>query len=1735
MLIAWFALPAPAQSIARPSHPQRAAQFEAMRQRDENGVIATNGLINAIQQAQQMNYDATVWPGGDTPVVFKSGPRPKIAGLSTNNWEWLGPGNIGGRIRAIVIHPTVPTTMWVGGVGGGVWKSTNGAASFFPCNDWMANLSVCSLTLDPTDPNTLYAGTGEGFGNADAIRGNGIFKTADGGNTWTQFTTYATQNNINRLSICPTNHLILLAATGNGIWRSTNGGTNWTQTYSAASVKQLAFHPTNGSQAIATPDGTALYSTDGGQTWTSATGLGAGGRIEFAYALSSPNIVYASQNTNEGSLYVSTDGGVTYTLRNTGTNYLEAQGWYGNCIWVDPTNPNNLVVGGIDTWRSMDGGNTLTPISDWVYNQSKQLNDVNASAHADHHALVGAPGFDGVSVTALYDGNDGGLVVATNIYTVTTTNGWNNLNHNLGITQPFGIAANPTTLTTIIGSQDNGSTRFTTVGGVNGWHLWSGGDGGFCAADPTDPNYFYGEYVNLQIYRSTDGAQTSSYIYGGSLTDAGIADAGVPDGYDDDDPNAPTAANFIAPFILDPNYASTMLAGGSNLWRTVNVKAATPAWTNIKTGIASGSFISAIAVAPGNSDIIWVGHNDGSVYATTNGTSATPTWVQKDLGSPNLPNRYCNRLAIDPTNPNIVYAAFGGFSADNLYRTSDGGTTWTNLAGSLPAAPIYSIVIASFNHNYIYVGTEVGVFGSANAGASWSTANEGPANVQVLELAWARNYLLAATHGRGAYRLALGPPTVAVTPVTVTTTTGQNVTFTATPIGAPTLTVQWQYDGSNIAGTTGSTLTLTNLQTTNSGRYTITVSNGQGAASATATLTVIEPPPYQNQTAATGPTAYYRLNETSGTTAYDVIAGNNGTNNGSIVLGVTGPTPTAVPGFESGNTAYSFSGSGTSVSLPALNLTSNITLTAWVQPAAAQSANYPGVVSWSGGGNTISLGFGNGNNRLTYVRNGSVYSSSSLVVPTNQWTFIALALSPTNAVLYMATNSSLIGYNTGTTNPALTSFTSTGYLGKNPYASYNGSIDEVGIYNQLLTPAQLTNLVAAATTALPTVTLTAPADGSGYLAPATINLTASVVTNGHSIQKVQFYNSASLLAESTTPPYAYTYSSAPHGLYTFLAKVVYDGGNALSSLPVNVSVTNLPPIAVADATNTVKNAAVTINVLANDSDPNGYVLTVQSVTPPSNGSTAIVGTNILYTPTTGFTGTDTFSYTCFDGHFDTASATVTVTVNQPSPPNLVNDTATTTQNTSVTIPVLANDTDPYNLPLAIQSITQPTRGSAAIAGTNVVYTPNNYWYGLDTFTYTANDDYGPNATATVSVTTPYTNYPSTFTNAVLSAGPVAYWRLNETSGTTAHDSVGSYNGTNNGSLVFAVSGPTPPAFPGFESGNTAYQFNGTNTSVSIPALNLNTNTVTVTAWVKCNGTEGYYPGIFTWAGTGINRGQFLFGNSNNAVGLYWNGNFQVSSLIVPGNQWTFVALVISPTNSVIYMATNSTLASWTNGTANTVAAFNGPAYLGNSPYSRYNGAMDEVAIFNQSLTGSEISGLLAAALTGLPAVALTAPTNGSIFSSASNITLTASVTTNGYHTVEKVQFFTNATLLAESGTAPYQFNWSGAPSGSYAVTAKLLYDGGSILSSAAANITVTNAATVATNPTNILATISGTNLVLSWPGDHTGWTLQAQTNSLATGLGTNWVDVPGSTSVNAVTNVIIPTNGSVFYRLQYTP
>ena len=738
----------------KPDNPGEAIAFRLSQLKNEKGVIPSNALKKADLQIELMRSTQSL-----------SG-----ANVTAPDWEWVGPGNIGGRVRSIVINPDNPDIMFAGSVSGGIWRSDNAGISWSPVDDFMASLAVSTLVIDPGNPDTLYAGTGEGFFNADGIRGAGIFKSTDGGITWLQLS--ATNNSdftyVNRLSISPVDSNIILAATRNsGIWRSTDAGVSWSQVLSFFGAADVDFQPGSGAYAIASGYyGGTYFSSDSGITWNTAGNMPSRSwveRVEVAYSPSNPNIAYASVNTNGGLIYRSTNGGASYTLVNAGnSNQLGNQGWYGNALWVDPTNENIIIVGGLDLWRSTNAGSSLTKISQWW--------SAPASAHADHHFVVAHPGFNGSTNKTVYFGNDGGVYRTDNVYTVIGTNGWQELNNNLGITQFYGAAGNATSGVIIGGTQDNGTLQYT--GGTETWDAMFGGDGGWCAADPDDPNYFYGEYVYLRIHRSTNGGTSSNYIY------SGLADA-------END-----RANFIAPFILDPNDSNTLLAGGQSLWRSNNVKAATPFWSDIKSPNSGSSNISAITVAKGNSDVIWVGHNNGDIYKTTNGTAASPTWNQVNSG---LPHRTVMRIAVDKNDHNNVYATFSGFSSDNIWRSTDGGSTWgaaNGLGGTqLPSAPIRSVVFHPNNSNWLYVGTEVGIFTSEDSGDNWFLSNNGPANVSVDDLFWLNDdTLVAATHGRGLYKATipidtLDQPTLLAPSGIISNTTP---TFSWNPIAAAT-------------------------------------------------------------------------------------------------------------------------------------------------------------------------------------------------------------------------------------------------------------------------------------------------------------------------------------------------------------------------------------------------------------------------------------------------------------------------------------------------------------------------------------------------------------------------------------------------------------------------------------------------------------------------------------------------------------------------------------------------------------------------------------------------------------------------------------------------------------------------------------------------------------------------------------------------------------------------------------
>jgi photosystem II stability/assembly factor-like uncharacterized protein len=718
--------------------------------------------------------------------------RTQPGGIVT--WQELGPGNVGGRTRAIVIDPVDPDILYAGGVAGGVWKTTDGGASWIALDDAMLNLAVTTIVMDPNDRNTLYAGTGEGFFNIDAVRGLGIFKTTDAGATWTRLA--STDNSdfyyVNELAISPNTSNRIYAATRAGLLVSNDAGGSWTLTRATATsfvgCTDVAVRSDVSPDVVLAAFGSFVpeglfRSTDNGVTWAQV-GFGSDltsveqGRIELAFAPSDNNIVYAcianngDLGTPTGTLVDvvrSTDGGLTWSNRVNfadpndinpwlltnhifvngcaGTN-VGSQGWYDNVIAVDPTDPDRVWVGGIDAFRSENGGTDWELFSYWYIDGG-----FPQGLHADQHAIVFHPGYDGATNQTVYFGNDGGVYRSDNVLAATSIDGcpeleedladitFVDLNNGYGTTQFYNGDSAVGLDRFAGGTQDNGTNLVDSAGTPNAWFEIVGGDGGYTEIDPTDPDIIYAEVQFFpEIRKSVDG--------GATFVDAvtGITD---------------TDGLFITPFEMDPSDPLTLWTGGSRPWRTTNGAAS---WTLGSADVADplplSDRISAIAVAPTDSEVVYLGFENGTVARTSNGRAATPTWSEFD-GSNGLPLGYVSSVAVDPTDADTAYATYSTFGIDHVFRTTDGGTTWVSIDGvaetGIPDIPVHWLAIKPDNSQNLYAGTEIGVFVSENGGGDWAPANIGFPRTVVETLEFPTpTRIVAYTHGRGAFLADLG-------------------------------------------------------------------------------------------------------------------------------------------------------------------------------------------------------------------------------------------------------------------------------------------------------------------------------------------------------------------------------------------------------------------------------------------------------------------------------------------------------------------------------------------------------------------------------------------------------------------------------------------------------------------------------------------------------------------------------------------------------------------------------------------------------------------------------------------------------------------------------------------------------------------------------------------------------------------------------------------------------------------
>ena len=765
---------------ARHDAPDAAARYRALKQQGTDDPFRS--LAEAREAMRRLPVHSTA-----LDQLVDAQPRSNVSPLG--RWEFLGPGNIGGRTRVLVINPDQPHVMYTGGVSGGVWKTTTAGLSWAPIGDDLANIAINSLVMHPTDRNTLYAGTGEGYfretvrGTALPLRGDGIFVTRDAGETWTRLTATANTNfhYVNDLAVSTKDPNRIYAATRTGVWRSSDAGATWTHVLPVTvtgGCLDLA-HRTNASgdylfAACGTFEQSTVYRARNAETnaaWEAVLSQPNMGRTTLAIAPSNPSVVYALAATNEegvkyqgllGVFRSQNDGDAgSWETRQSNegngigpnllTNLITASqeecglqaeyitmGWYCNTIAVDPVDADRVWVGGVDLFRSDNGGRTWGVASYWWGEQGTDPSFV----HADQHAIVFHPRYDGSTVRTAYFTNDGGLYRTDDALAPVSTGPeaacgsrdagtvFVALNNNYGVTQFYHGAVSPDGRTFIAGAQDNGTLLGTVDDGPNDWRMILGGDGAYVAIDPNDPEFVYAESQWGVIHRSSNGGRTFQRIRGDTRDDQFL---------------------FVTPYTIDPLYTRRLWIGGRHLWRTDDRGSR---WRRASRPLPG--LVSAIAVQPNDSERVLAGTATGHIAridtALTAGADTSWTLVQPREG-------FISSIAFDPTTPATVYATYAGFGGAHVWVSTDGGVTWSPRNGDLPDVPVHSIAVDPTRPARLYLGTDLGVFVSVNAGATWAVENSGFANAVTESLFIGRGArgpaIYAFTHGRGAWRADL--------------------------------------------------------------------------------------------------------------------------------------------------------------------------------------------------------------------------------------------------------------------------------------------------------------------------------------------------------------------------------------------------------------------------------------------------------------------------------------------------------------------------------------------------------------------------------------------------------------------------------------------------------------------------------------------------------------------------------------------------------------------------------------------------------------------------------------------------------------------------------------------------------------------------------------------------------------------------------------------------------------------
>jgi photosystem II stability/assembly factor-like uncharacterized protein len=664
-----------------------------------------------------------------------------IMGSSTVKAQWreIGPapissGQHGGRVTAVATHPSDADVFYIGGAGGGVWRYDG---AWTPLTDNMPSLTIGALAVDPNQPETIYAGTGESNLAPHCYYGVGLYKSEDGGETWTVYGAKEFAGRaIARVAISKANSSVIYVAVQRaggipvryaakdhplaqgdlGIFRSDDGGETWTHlTADQAKIgaSDVAVDPNDENTVYAAlggfegdPAHGVYKSTDGGKSWSKLspfketlgrTSLAISKDGEVIYALGGRG---ASAQSVQGATLIdlmkSTDGGMTWNAQNI-SDVTSGFGWYMNVVGVHPEDSDDYYYGGMNLMR---GGSDVTP------------------NHVDMHAIA----WDASG--RLIAGDDGGVHRSSN-----NGSSYEALNDGLGINQFYpSVSVSGEESFMLGGLQDNG----TILWNGKSWTSVLGGDGGYTAIHPNNSNVLFAEIQHTgALYRSSDG--------GNSFNSSAS-------GINSEDRDA-----FFNPIVFNPEDPNTLLYATQRLYRSTNGGQSWQAFSGDLTTGAALSAIRTLSYAPSDANTVWVVTTDGHVEVSGDG-GKTFDIVLEDIADW---RRVSRDLAIMPDDADTVYLGVPRFGVDQVLKTSDRGKTWESLDGNLPDVPVNAmeLIVGSDEQKILLAGTDNELYLSCDEGKKWSVLDDSLPNALIVEVRYQAQFerIVVITMGRGAW------------------------------------------------------------------------------------------------------------------------------------------------------------------------------------------------------------------------------------------------------------------------------------------------------------------------------------------------------------------------------------------------------------------------------------------------------------------------------------------------------------------------------------------------------------------------------------------------------------------------------------------------------------------------------------------------------------------------------------------------------------------------------------------------------------------------------------------------------------------------------------------------------------------------------------------------------------------------------------------------------------------------